>query len=121
MYWSKEHKKIFRAIIESLIASNIEYFILRNYEGLPYRNIAKDIDIVVNPHKVAVVKGVILSTCRSSGVNYLTIREYSDSTSYFLSFDAGVMQLDILFGLKREAWRCLTSLKFMRDTIIMVT
>ncbi len=56
MSWSNLHASLFSDFIAILEKTNIRYFILRNYEGLPLNNVSKDVDIIVEPgtYKVAV-------------------------------------------------------------------
>jgi thymidylate kinase len=53
--WQQDHANIFAQVIEQLNNCNIKYFILRNYEGLPFINTSKDVDIIIEPgsYKVA--------------------------------------------------------------------
>jgi len=52
MNWDKRHRKIFEEIIHFFEKENIEYFVFRNYEGLPSINLSKDVDIIINPKKI---------------------------------------------------------------------
>lgn len=53
--WHPDHANIFTQVIEQLNNCDIKYFILRNYEGLPFINASKDVDIIIEPgsYKVA--------------------------------------------------------------------
>lgn len=43
--WTKKHAEALQEVFEALNGSGIHWLVLRNYEGLPYNNRAKDIDI----------------------------------------------------------------------------
>ncbi len=45
--WDKRHSKILHEYLSILKDRQIEYFILRNYEGLPEKNESKDVDIII--------------------------------------------------------------------------
>ena len=49
--WDKRHSKILHEYLSILKDRQIEYFILRNYEGLPEKNESKDVDIIIHPNK----------------------------------------------------------------------
>ena len=52
MVWDKRHGKILQEIINRFEKKDIQYFILRNHEGLPNVNLSKDVDIIVKPGKI---------------------------------------------------------------------
>lgn len=57
--WSERSGRILDNFLRCLEARGIKYFILRNYHGLPWRNLSKDVDIVVDPRKYDEAKDVL--------------------------------------------------------------
>ena len=47
MAWSKRHGEILQTFLSRLDDAQIRFFIIRNYEGLPFFNNSKDVDIVL--------------------------------------------------------------------------
>jgi flagellar biosynthesis GTPase FlhF len=64
MNWTARHAKILREVFTQLQNQKIDFFIIRNFEGLPEINNSKDIDIIIRPgYKKAaesIVKNVFL-------------------------------------------------------------
>ena len=53
---------------------NVKYALLRNYEGLPFNNDSRDIDIIIEKEELRAHKTAILNLIMESGwkiVNYL--------------------------------------------------
>lgn len=68
--WNEICSKVFSECVETLENKKIEYFILRNYADLPEKNSGKDVDIVVNPKKLAVSKKIIRTIFKDNGFVY---------------------------------------------------
>ncbi len=47
MNWTDKHAKALQVVFDALNSSGIQWMVLRNYDGLPFYNRAKDIDITV--------------------------------------------------------------------------
>ena len=47
--WEEKHAIVFNDFIVNLNKKGLRYFILRNYEGLPNVNAAKDVDVIIEP------------------------------------------------------------------------
>lgn len=65
--WNEVCGKIFAQTIKEYEESNIRYFILRNYEGLPKRNMSKDVDIVIEPGKFKAARQILLKVYKQNG------------------------------------------------------
>ncbi len=68
--WGHRHGEIFSALIKKLECANIRYFILRNYEKLPENNPSKDVDILIEPHKIKVANLIIQQVYREFGLTH---------------------------------------------------
>lgn len=73
--WNETSKQIFKQLIENFTKNQIKYFVLRNYEELPDKNIGKDIDIVVEPEKIGEAIEVTKKTFAECGLEYVTIED----------------------------------------------
>lgn len=68
--WNENCAQIFSEVVREYEQREIEYFVLRNTEGLPERNDAKDVDIVVNPSKIKEAKKVVKQAYKNNGCEY---------------------------------------------------
>lgn len=68
--WNKICAEVFSQIVEKLKKQQIKYFILRNYEGLPDTNHAKDVDIVVEPRDFEKAKKILQAAYTDYGLVY---------------------------------------------------
>ena len=57
--WNNFHSDIFNELVERLGAASIRFFILRNYKELPNHNKSKDVDFVIDPHKISEANNII--------------------------------------------------------------
>ncbi len=70
LMWDCRHGDIFRQFTSELSRQGIRYFVLRNYEGLPDVNTAKDVDIVIEPGFLRQAREFLLIFYKKSGVEY---------------------------------------------------
>jgi thymidylate kinase len=70
MCWDKRHGKILSTICSRFTEDNIKYFILRNYEGLPYANPSKDVDIIVDPVYLKKAKNILKQVYQENKITY---------------------------------------------------
>lgn len=68
--WNETCAKIFAECIRQFNENNIKYFLLRNYQGLPQVNKAKDIDIVIEPKKIKNAKKLLYNIFKNNGLEY---------------------------------------------------
>lgn len=68
--WNEVCEKFFSQTIAEFNKNNIKYFILRNYEGLPAYNKAKDVDIVIEPGKIKLAKKILLDAYKNNGCSH---------------------------------------------------
>lgn len=66
--WNSTCEKIFIQCIKKFENDNIRYFILRNYQSLPEKNISKDVDIIIEPGKLKKAKKILLDAYKDNGV-----------------------------------------------------
>lgn len=68
--WSKCHAKILSEFFQELEKSNIRFFIIRNYEGLPDKNTSKDVDIILKYGTVKAAERILKDVFRRNGLSY---------------------------------------------------
>ena len=68
--WSKRHAKILSEYFQELEKSNIRFFIIRNYEGLPDKNTSKDVDIILKYGTVKAAERILKDVFRRNGLSY---------------------------------------------------
>lgn len=73
--WEARHASIFNSLVRRLNETNVRYFILRNYEGLPDVNDSKDIDIIVEPGSYKYAAKSMYEALKENGVpNYYVVK-----------------------------------------------
>ena len=68
--WSKRHAKILSEYFQELEKSNIRFFIIRNYEGLPDKNTSKDVDIILKYGTVKEAERILKDVFKRNGLFY---------------------------------------------------
>lgn len=68
--WSKRHAKILSEYFQELEKSNIRFFIIRNYEGLPDKNTSKDVDIILKYGTVKAAERILKDVFKRNGLFY---------------------------------------------------
>uniref|UniRef100_UPI003FEEB842 hypothetical protein n=1 Tax=Segatella copri TaxID=165179 RepID=UPI003FEEB842 len=68
--WSKRHAKILSEYFQELEKSNIRFFIIRNYEGLPDKNTSKDVDIILKYGTVKAAEKILKDVFKRNGLFY---------------------------------------------------
>ena len=68
--WSKRHAKILSEYFQELEKSNIRFFIIRNYEGLPDKNTSKDVDIILKYGTAKAAERILKDVFKRNGLSY---------------------------------------------------
>lgn len=104
--WNKKCSEIFSEIIRRYRDEKIEYFILRNDEGLPENNISKDVDLVVNPKQFHNAKQIVLNVYKKYCCDY-----YYETSFDTLHCTHGIntkenygIHIDILMGYRAKGY-----------------
>ena len=74
--WGKRHEKVFVDFVAALNLAKIDYFVLRNYEGLPQKNNSKDIDIIVRPGSYKKVANILLNCFKNNGIKNYNLAKF---------------------------------------------
>ena len=68
--WNRKCGEILVEYVKKLNDNNIRYFILRNYQGLPFDNQSKDVDIVIEPEKIKQAHTLLKRIMNGAGLEY---------------------------------------------------
>lgn len=70
MIWSVVHADALNAVFQALNKKGIPWMVLRNYEGLPQQNRAKDIDLIFKKKDFSCARAVIEKSLRAQGFEF---------------------------------------------------
>lgn len=106
MIWSLEHVAALRSVFHALNHSGIPWLVLRNYEGLPDLNRAKDIDLGIADKDMARAAEVIAAAMADNGFDrvFVTLFLSMHCATYFKVTETGVIsvKIDLMDGF---VWR----------------
>jgi thymidylate kinase len=74
--WKDVHARILSNFIIKLNESDIRYFILRNFEGLPEINKSKDIDIIIEPNNYNNAFKLLLNVLKGNNISNYKVVKY---------------------------------------------
>lgn len=74
--WTDKHANVLQAVFEALNKSGIPWMVLRNYEGLPFYNRAKDIDITVPKKDFKKTSKIISEVLSKNSFDFFTFTRY---------------------------------------------
>lgn len=66
--WNETHGAILLDLAARLNRAGIRWFVLRGYQGLPWHNPSKDVDLMVEPGAVRQARGLLLEAFRAGGM-----------------------------------------------------
>lgn len=66
--WNDVCAKIFVQCVNEFKKNQIKYFVLRNYRLLPEANTSKDVDIIIEPGKIAEARKILLGAYHDNGI-----------------------------------------------------
>lgn len=79
MTWTEKHAEALQAVFEALNKSGIQWMVLRNYNGLPFCNRAKDIDITVSKNNFKKTYEIIVDALSKAGFDFLIFTRYQNA------------------------------------------
>lgn len=82
--WTYLHEKFISELFQELENNGICYFILRNYEELPERNLGKDVDIVIAPKSYEKTKKVLLRIMSYFNIQYYQITQFDKMRCWYI-------------------------------------
>lgn len=74
--WNETHAAILRKLLDDFEEKKIRYVILKNDNGLPFQNKAKDVDIVIEPGKYSSAAGIITKVYKLYGIQYYKVHKF---------------------------------------------
>ncbi|MEH6457490.1 MAG: hypothetical protein V7749_14265 [Cocleimonas sp.] len=100
--------QLLSALFDSLNKNNLDFLVLRNYQGLPHSNNAKDVDILIDD-KVSpqVINKIIIDICKLQNTKLIWLNELDYLSGFVMAkvMTGGTVayaKLDFFYGLK---WR----------------
>lgn len=75
--WDVLHAEVLSDFLSRLQSSNVRFFILRNYEGLPETNPSKDVDIIIDPSQYRTASNCLKECYKKHGFHHISVRRYS--------------------------------------------
>lgn len=95
-YWTASHGIILNEIFTALSDAGIDWLVIRNYQGLPWNNSSKDIDIAVKKKEWAKSVGLIKKILFRHGFIYYDLKRYPYILCFiFFSNDGKGFKFDI--------------------------
>ncbi len=100
MTWDERHCKIFTELIDNFVKNGIEYFILRNYKGLPNVNSSKDIDIIIRPGKGKKAEELLRQVYKNNNLTNFHKAQFARLNCYYgISLKNGIsIHIDLIEG-----------------------
>ncbi|MFH5886174.1 hypothetical protein ACG2F4_17835 [Halalkalibaculum sp. DA3122] len=81
--WGELHTEILSDFIQELNKAEIRYFILRNYEGLPKQNNAKDVDIIIDCGTYDKAASILRSIFQKKNISNFHVVKYERVRCWF--------------------------------------
>jgi thymidylate kinase len=104
--WTERQAVVLAAVFNAMNSSGIRWMVLRNYEGLPYTNRSKDIDLALPKSDLHRTRSLVNQVLREHGFDrvFNVSFQYADCNTYFFCNEEGVhsLKLDFLDGF---VWR----------------
>ncbi len=117
--WNEICQQIFLQVIENFNKSNIKYFILRNFEGLPERNNAKDVDIVIEPGSLNIARNILRAVYKANGCEYYYEAEFQKlhcCHGMSIVYQMGI-HIDLIEGYMAKGYEVFTFEELYQHTI----
>lgn len=93
--WTSIHGTILNEILTTLSSVNIEWLVIRNYEGLPWSNCSKDVDICVEKKNWKQAVKITKDVMKHNGFLHYDLKKYSYILCFtFFSNDGKGFKLD---------------------------
>ena len=74
--WTEKQAIALASVFDSLNQSGLRWLVLRNYEGLPYENSSKDIDLIVEESRLDESSQIICAALKLQGFQLYTTTKY---------------------------------------------
>lgn len=117
--WNETCEKIFVDCIKQFEIKKIKYFILRNYEGLPKENSAKDVDIVVDPTKLSIAVDTLKLIYKKYGLQFYDESRFDRLICmHGISIEKSIsIHIDIIGGYRVKGFEPIKFDKLYKETI----
>jgi hypothetical protein len=118
--WGERQGRMLSSLINEFDKLGIRYFIIRNYEGLPNVNYAKDVDIVVDPSRIRQANDIIVSKFKSEGFTHYSLARFVWLYCWH-AMDVNNHQsihLDLIAGYKMRGYEIYTFEELYKNTSV---
>lgn len=117
--WNEMHGKILNDFFNALNVNSIKYFVLRNYEGLPWSNGSKDVDIIVEPGSYNVAHNELLKAYKNNGItNYYDVKFERAHCCYGMNIDTALyIHIDLIEGYLNKGFEIFTFTELYDNTV----
>ncbi|MCD8237166.1 MAG: hypothetical protein LUD00_11105, partial [Prevotellaceae bacterium] len=116
--WDERHAQIFNDTIEALDKSDVRYFVLRNYEGLPEKNESKDVDLIIEPGKYRIAAECLYKAFKKNCVSRYYVVKY-ERIRCWLGMDLDndfSIHIDLIEGYLNKGFEIFTFNELYRHT-----
>ena len=104
--WNKTHIKILQDLFLAFDKNGVKYVILKNDEGLPFKNHSKDVDIVIEPGKYKLAAKIIKTVYRQNRVQYYKVHKFERLRCWY-GFNIDIpfaIHIDLLEGFLHKGF-----------------
>lgn len=117
--WNEKHSLIFTNFVKKLNDARINFFVLRNYEGLPDCNSSKDIDIILEPKEYKRALNLLIETFRSLQIKYYYVMDYERAHCvYGMNPDIDLyIHIDLIQGYANKGYEIFSFEELYNNTI----
>lgn len=117
--WTEIHSRIFSGFVKKCTLNNIDYFVLRNYEGLPDINNSKDVDIIIAPGSYKRCLNLLICTFKEVCFDYYYIMDYERAHCVYGidSKNKVSIHIDLIEGYANKGYEIITFEELYKNTI----
>lgn len=104
--WNEKHIQILQDLLYSFDKKNIKYVILKNDDGLPFKNHSKDVDIVIEPGKYEIAARIIKDVYKHHSIEYYKVHKFERLRCWY-GFNTKVpfaIHIDLLEGFLHKGF-----------------
>lgn len=74
--WDERHAKILQCFLQALENKGVRYVILKNDDGLPFKNYSKDVDIIIDPGYYKIASELLQKCYTENGISHYKIHKF---------------------------------------------
>jgi len=74
--WDERHTRILQCFFQELERNGVRYVILKNDDGLPFKNYSKDVDIIIEPGYYKIASELLRKCYKENGISHYKIHKF---------------------------------------------